>query len=431
MVSVSGGGIARASRPAAGSLWQRAAPRMAPHGTLAGDHDADVLVIGGGLAGVSTALHLAEAGIDVALLEAGQIGGGATDVSGGLIAPDFIRNTPDTITAQFGDAAGARLVGLIADSAQLCFDLAARHAIECDASQDGFWSPAHTTDLAAIQQRTAGQWQAAGHDVDFVDEAETQARLGSGRYVGALRFGRGGSLNPLAFVQGLAGAAARAGARVFADSPVAGLSRTAKGWRAQTSGGSLCARRVVLAANGGNPALHKALRRTILPLRVVEFATEPLPAADRRRILPCGGAFTDKQPYVFTARYDGAGRLISAFGGSYRVRGEVARHAEARRCLAAAFPEMQPPSIAHLWEGTAWLNTSLLPRIHDVGDGVLAIQACNGRGLSTNVAIGREVAEALATRRFDLLSVKPAPPVPIRLHFAARILPILLMSLAR
>ncbi|WP_188762966.1 NAD(P)/FAD-dependent oxidoreductase [Sandarakinorhabdus glacialis] len=415
----------------AGSLWRETAAAGPEFGALVGDRETDVLVIGGGVAGLSAALHLAEAGVNVTLLEAGEVGSGATGQSGGLIAPDFIRHSPAKVEAAFGTQAGGRLVRLVAKSAQLCFDLVARHGIDCDARQDGFWSPAHTEPLVAAQQDYAEQWRERGFDVDFVGPEETGAALGSREYLGALRFIDGGSLNPLAFARGLARVAAGAGAGVFTGCPVSGLVQTAGGWRAVTPRGSVTARRLVLAANGGNPALHPALRDTILPLRVVEFATEPLSAAERAWILPRGGSFTDKKPYVFTARYDGGGGLVSAFARTFLVQGERAVRAEARRRLVRAFEGMATPRISHVWEGTAWVNTSFLPELYDLGGDALAIQACNGRGLAINAGIGREVAQALAAGSRSGLSVTPRRPVPIRMHAGAMVLPRLLMSLAR
>lgn len=397
---------------------------------LGGPLETDILVIGGGIAGLSTALHLAESGLDVVVIEAGQIGSGATGQSGGLVAPDYIRHSPETIGKAIGRQAGERLTRFLGGSAQICFDLIERHHIDCDARQDGFWCPAHTDTLVETQRGYAAQWQSRGFDVSFVDAENTRQRLGSHRYRGALRFGAGGSLNPLAYARGLAHAALKAGAAIFVDSPVGSLTRANGVWRAETPGGAVAARRLVLAANGGNAALHPALRRTTLPLQVVEFATAPLTEEQRAHVLPQGGSFTDKNPYVFTARYDGLGQLISAFPVSLLIRGQDAFQREARRRLASHFDALPAPKIDYLWEGTAWINTSFLPEIYDLGDSAYAIQACNGRGISINSAIGREMATAIATNDLGALSVAPRAPTPVRMHAAASLMPKLVMSLA-
>ncbi|WP_144243827.1 NAD(P)/FAD-dependent oxidoreductase [Sphingopyxis sp. MWB1] len=411
-------------------LWTETAapaPRLA---SLKGDVETDILVIGGGIAGLTTALHLAEAGADVLLLERGQPGDGATGQSGGLVAPDYIRHSPETIRSVLGGEAGERMTRMIGRSARQTFDLIERHAIECEARQDGFYTPAHTGALVEAQRGIANQWRARGYKVGFVEGADARRRFGSDRYCGALHFEEGGSLNPLGYARGLARAAAEKGARICVETPVDALTRTGGRWVARTARGSVTARRLVLAANGGNAALHPALRRTALPLNVFQFASAPLPEAVRREILPRGGGFTDKRPYLFTARIDPAGHMVSAFPMSFLVRGAARCHREAKRRLAQHFASLNQAEINYLWHGVAWVNTSFLPEIYDLGEDALAIQACNGRGIATNTAIGIEVAAALASGDDKLLSVRPRAPVPIRFHAGATLLPQWLMTLA-
>lgn len=418
------------ARKSSATLWQATAPAGPALSALAGDAEADVLVIGGGIAGLSTALHLAEAGVDVLLVEAGQPGDGATGQSGGLVAPDYIRHTPASIGQTLGRDTGELMTRFIGESAQRCFDLIARHAIDCDARQDGFYAPVHTDRLAIDQRAAAEQWQARGFDVTAIDGAETQARLGTKGYSGALRFGQGGWLNPLAYARGLARAAAAAGARLRVETPVDTLEHVDGRWRACTAGGQIYARRVVLAANGGNARLHPAMRHAAVPLHVVEFATAPLPPELRAQVLPEGGAFTDKSPYVFSARYDSAGRLISAFPQSFLVRGAQAFQNEAKRRLARYFKGSEAVEIESIWEGVAWVNGSLLPEIHDLGHGAIAVQACNGRGISINSAIGVELAQALAADDLGKLSIQPRRPRPFPFYRAAAQLPKAMMTLA-
>lgn len=412
------------------SLWTSRSSAAESYEPLADRTQADVIVIGAGLAGASTAYHLASAGIDVVVLEAETPGAGATGNSGGLVAPNFVGLTPERAEKQFGVEAGRRLTRLVGKSAKSLFDLIDRLDIACDARQDGFWTPAHTPELAAEQRTHAAEWRAKGYDVQFVDQAGTRAALGSHRYFGAMRFGEGGQLDPLALVQGLARRAVENGARVFAQSPVERLTHREGLWEATTAAGSVTAPRVVLAANGGNARLHPLMRATTLPLHVIEFATAPLTPEQRAAALPGGGAFTDRQSYLFTARHDAEGRLISAFPMSAPLQGQAAYDREARLRLQRHFPQLGPVTIEHLWRGTAFLNTSFLPHVFDLRDGAYAIQACNGRGIPINVALGQEVAEALVSGSFERLSLPLQTPKPVRFHLFARFAPYVAMSMA-
>lgn len=412
------------------TLWEQTSAPGPKLERLHGDNKADIAIIGAGVAGLSTALHLAKTGCSVAVIEAREPGCEATGKSGGLIAPDFISHSPDQIESKLGEEWGGRLIKLVGSAASQCFDLISAHDISCDAKQDGFWTPAHNKDFGGKLRKRAHEWQHRGYSVEYFEKEETAQSLGSSRYCGAMLFTEGGSLNPLAFSRGLAYAAMRQGAALYSRSPVTKLERRGDRWRVLTDSGYLDAKQVVLAANGGNSALHPEMRRTVLPLHVFEFATTTFSDENRALVLHQGGSFTDKQPYMFTARYDGAGRLIAAFPDILKSRNESQLLKEACRRLHSHFPALRGPTVEFLWHGTAWINPSLLPKVYDLQDGVLAIQACNGRGLANNTVLGKEVAAFITNGSAKSLSVKFERPHKIRGYKTVRHLPALLMTLA-
>ncbi len=411
-------------------LWEQTAPPGPEFEPLVGALKSDVAIIGAGVAGLSTALHLAEKGISVTVLEADAVGSGATGKSGGLLAPDMIRHTPCEIEQQLGQERGVRLIRMIGSSARQCFDLIQQYDLGCDSDQSGFWTPAHSNAMSEALQRRAQEWRGRGFNVRYAQAEETASSLGTDRYCGAICFADGGTLNPLAFSRSLAGVAKRQGARIYVQSPVRELSRLATGWRMRTDQGVVDAERIVLAANGGNAELHPALRCTVLPLDVFEYATIPLSQDQRSSILRDRCSFTDKQAYIFTARYDPAGRLIAAFPDFMIKRSDATLMAEAASRIGQYFPALKGTAIEYLWQGRAWINPGLLPKIYELGEGAFAIQACNGRGLTTNTVLGKEMAAALHQRNPALLSVPLEKPVPIRAHCLAQYAPSLLMLLA-
>ncbi len=417
-------------QPCRETLWEATAVPGPELHSVSGEHRTEVLVVGAGIAGMSTALHLAAEGCDVAVVEAREPGSGATGESGGLVAPDYIRHSPSGIEDQFGEEWGARLNRFVGSGARRCFELIEKYQIPCGANRGGFWVPAHSSATWSRLQQQAGEWRKIGFDVECVPQEETRARLGSSHYCGAIRYTDGGSLNPLALVRGVTKAAIAHGAAVFCGSPVTELVHQSGMWRARTPQGQVVAKRVVLAANGGNSNLHPLMRRTVLSLPVIEYATEPLSDRQRAAVLVDGGAFTDKQPYVFTARYDEQSRLIAAIPDFFAIRGRKALMAEAVRRLNNHFPVLESVAIDYMWRGTAYLNTSLLPKVYRLEDSAIAVQACNGRGIAINLALGKEVAAAVLAGTANLESMQIETPPQIRAHPVMKAAPSVLMAMA-
>jgi glycine/D-amino acid oxidase-like deaminating enzyme len=214
---------------------------------------------------------------------------------------------------------------------------------------------------------------------------------------------------------------------VHYDSRVLSLERSQDRWIARTASGEVSARRVVLCANGGNTALHPALAQTVLPLSVCEVATQPLDARMREMILPYGHTLTDTSTNVFSIRYDRDGRLITACPGRSKVDYAQINDLINRR-LVAMIPEYRTTPLEFVWQGTAWLNSSLLPRVLRVDDGLLAVQACNGRGIGLNTIIGRELGRWLVSPTSEAPLVPLERPKPVAGFIFARYLPGLMMG---
>jgi len=413
------------------SLWEATAGEGQTLPVFGGSQSADIAIIGAGIAGMSSALHLVEQGMDVVVLEAGLPGCEATGRSGGIIAPDFTTHSPATIQRKFGTGQAEWITGLVGGSGRFVFDLVARYGIACAAQNNGFLWPAHNIKTARKQKLQQIDWAKLGFNVKCLSATETMQLIGSRQYCGALLFEDGGGINPLAFVRGLAAATLRQDGQIFVNSPVLKLTHSGNRWCLQTPEGELTARRVILAANGGNAGLHPALHHTVVPLQVFEFATQPLPVLMQRQILGGGITMTDKQPYMLTARFDHEGRLVSGFPAPFSNHhpGHLLRTSATR--LSRFFPALGQIEISCLWRGTAWLNPSLLPAVYNLGEGALAIQACNGRGLAVNTILGREVAAWLCSGSKASLSLPLQQPRAIPAHFVARYVPRILSAGAR
>lgn len=376
------------------SFWRAAAPSVPDRPRLTNVVDAEFAVVGAGIAGLSLALRLASAGRDVVLVEASTPGSGALGASAGIVAPQLVRTTPDKVLARLGPTLGASWLRLIGESGGHLFDLIRALDIDCDSRPFGFIAPARGP---RAEQRLAGivsQWRPFRQDLAVLAGDDVAATTGAYGYSAAIVDASGGGVDPLRLAQGLAARVAGAGAQLYDHSPATGLQRCGKRWRLRTAEGEVHAHRIVLCANGGNHRLHPGLRESVLPMRVHELTTAPLSETMRERTLPHGHALTDLELDIFSIRLIEAGRLLTYYpvAAEATTRSvEAAVNARLRQMLAY----FEPVEIAHLWEGVAWMNSSLLPRVVDLDDGLLAIQACNGRGIATNAIVGREVARIL------------------------------------
>lgn len=382
-------------QPSAGSLlWRAVNLAPGPWPRLEGSEDTDVAIVGGGVAGLSAALSLRQAGIEVAVIDGTTAARDGACASAGIVAPQLVRNSPAGVITKLGHERGGALLAMIAESGRYLFETVHEHAIACDPRPAGFLAPFAGQRGLRQAERVVADWQGWRYDVRLLDQTETRATTGCVGYSGAILDESGGGVDPVGLVDGLDRAAVTAGARIFRGANVTSVERLGAKWEVRTPAGVLQASRVLLCANGGNADLHPALRSSVLPLPVCEVATLPLPADMRAAILPHGHALTDISTDVLSLRFDRDGRLITALGASAQMpREEIERRIQAR--LEAVLPAYHRIPIEFVWHGTAWLNSSLLPRAVVIEDGLTAVQACNGRGLANNLIIGRELARWL------------------------------------
>lgn len=389
------------------SLWTRTAPPPLPTPPLIGEARAKVAVIGGGYTGLSAALHLAEGGAEVVLLEAAEPGFGASGRNNGQVIPTLSRADPDDMIRQFGEERARPMIELIRDSAALVFELIARHGIDCDAVQAGWMQPAHSPGRMALARRRVEQWSRHGAPARLLDSDEMARLIGSEFWHGGWINPTGGHINPLAFARGLARAAAGAGARVHGRSPAIAIRRDSNGWRVETPRGAVTADRVILATGTYSDELWPGLRRSVVPVRSYQMATEPLSSNLRRSILPGNQAMSDTRGDLHFMRYDRDGRLVT--GGALLV--EIADERRLRTLLAGRlariFPQLDRPRFEHVWHGMVGMTEDRLPHLHELAPGIMAWIGCNGRGVALAAALGRALAlHALSDGR-------AAPPMPV------------------
>jgi glycine/D-amino acid oxidase-like deaminating enzyme len=398
------------------SLWHAIGGGDRERPPLSEAVDADLAIIGGGFSGLSTALHAAAKGLSVVLLEAEIIAWGATGRNAGFVVPNFAKRDPDDIIAALGAERGEDLIRFASGSADLVFDLIRRHDIECQAEQSGWIQPAHSAAALAKIKSRAAQWASRRRPAVVMDRVETESVTGARGYAGSWTDRSGGLLDPVAYARGLADAAEAAGARIFEHSPVTAISRTGEGYGLTTATGAVRAGKVFIATNAYGGDLQPGLSRTYFPLRVFQIATEPLPREIRQRLLPGNQSVSDTRRNLFTFRFDADNRLITGgmhiFGPGAETRVPRTIH----RRLAAMLDLGDIPPIAYAWSGMAAVEPDFLPHLIDLGPGLIAGFACNGRGIALTTALGSEIASWASGIPAAALPIPFAPPREIPFH---------------
>ncbi|HSI41849.1 MAG TPA: FAD-binding oxidoreductase [Xanthobacteraceae bacterium] len=394
------------------SWYTASVPPLAPYPALAGTVRADVCVIGGGYTGLSAALHLAEAGIDVVLLEAGRVGSGASGRNGGQIHSGQ-RRDQDWIEAHLGLDDARRLWDLAEQGKTLLRALIARHGIDCDL-RSGLVVADHKPGFVAHSHayaRKLNEVYAYPHAAPL-DREELRALVGSDAYYGGMIDRDGGHLHPLALAFGLARAATGAGARLFEGSRATRINEGAR-IRVETAGGAVECDWVLECGDGLQDGLDVRVDRHVMPIANYIAATAPL-GARAVSVLAQDVAVADSRFVVNYYRLSRDGRLLFGGGESYTRRLKADPGAFVRPYMLKIFPQLADVPIAYGWGGLLGITMTRMPFVRRLSPRVLAAAGYSGQGVMLAPLFGKILADAVAGQlgRFDLLARLPVPPFP-------------------
>lgn len=381
--------------------WYAATARPAPvFGALAGDATADLVIVGGGATGLSAALHAAEAGMSVVLLEGGRVGWGASGRNGGQIIPGLRKGAAELVAA-FGVERARGLFDLALEARRLVLGLVERHGIACDLRLTGHL-------YGAVKARQVGDFEAELRALDGVmgyREARllTAAEAGAAvatPYHGALFDAGGGHFHTLDYTLGLAKAAQAAGVAIYEHSEALALDRTAHGVSIRVEGGTVRAKQAILAGDALLSGLSRRVNNRIMPVANYIVTTAPLP--DPAAIIASDAAVSDARFVVNYFRRTPDGRLMFGGGERYSRAAPADIKGFVRPFLERAFPQLAGVALDYGWGGLVSVTRSRLPDIGRDGP-VLWAHGYSGQGAILSTLGGALLAEAAAgnTTRFD------------------------------
>ena len=389
------------------SLWAATAPPAPACPTVAGNEDADVVVVGGGYTGLSTAIHLAKEGKRVVVLEAEEPGFGCSGRNGGQVNPGSTKMLPSEIMSTLGQHWGERFLTFGDRSTHLVFELIDEYNIDCEAVRPGYVQGAYGQRGKKINQGWVEQWQARDVEVEFLEQDQLHELIGSRSYDYGLLDPRGGNVQPLGYARGLARAAIKEGAVVSGNSRVERIERQAQGWCVRTASANVNCENIVLATNGYTDNLWPGLRQSVVPTTSFVTATEPMGHNLASTVLPGRHAVSETARVIVYYRVDEAGRFIIGGHGNWLNSSEHGDNNHVREAAIRLFPQLAELKWEFDWAGWPAITKNHTPHLFELDQGVYAGLGYNGRGVASATLMGEQLANVILGKAEPLLQVKP------------------------
>jgi gamma-glutamylputrescine oxidase len=380
--------------------------------TLIGEERADVCVIGGGYTGLSSAIHLAERGYQVVLLEAERIAWGASGRNGGQCTVGQ-RQSQEYLEEKFGLEEARRLWELGVESVDLVRDLISRFGISCDLKRGNLQVAAKQSDADWYQAHVEHMQTRYGLECRFVAGEELNQLAGTEVFRGGLLEQASAHLHPLNYALGLAEAARSLGVRLYEQSRVTGYDQASPA-TVKTAQGSVKARYVILACNGYLGRLEPRVAGRIMPINNFVLATEVLSAAQQQQFNPQDLCMYDAKFVVNYWKLTGDGRFLFGGGENYTRRFPSDIKSFVRKYLLQLYPDAKDLRIDYGWGGTLAVTMNRMPSFGRLEPDVYYAMGFSGHGVQMATLAGKLIAEAVAgtAERFDVMARIPSPSFP-------------------
>ena len=381
--------------------------------TLTGNLIFDVCIVGAGFSGLSTALHLAEQGHNVAVVEGARIGWGASGRNGGQVV-NGLNASLRTINRRYGQDTANFVAGLVMEGGEIIRERVKTYDIQCDYKPTNLFAACTDAHVRELEDRLA-LWQGYGLNTqEMVSKNQIRDHVGTDMYAGGMIDHSGGHMHPLNLALGEADAIEKNGGTIFEMSRVIDVDYEAARPVVKTDTGSITCKTVVLCGNAYLGKVVPKLTSRVMPVSTQMMATEQLSDDLAKRLLPTDTCVEDIRYILDYYRLSADNRLL--FGGGTVYGGADPRDIEAklRKNMNKVFPELVNTKIEHAWSGNFALSFSRVPQMGRLNNNTYFAHGYSGHGVTGSHTFGRILAEAISgdASRYDVFEKVPYIPFP-------------------
>lgn len=405
------------------TLWHATAASAPVTEPLCGLVRADVCIVGAGYTGLTTALELAKAGVDVVLLERQKIGFGGSGRNAGHCTPTFTHYSLPELRNMLGEPWAERLIERQTRANDRVSRMIRDYQIDCEWVQRGYVMGAPYEGAMEELRRKVETYNQVGAKTRLLDRDEITAITGSPRFRGGWLHEEAGHLNPLGYARGLGRAVLQEGGRIFTNSGVTGCEREASGgWKVATERGEVIASRVIFTTGAYTVGGWPKLDQTFKIQRVFVAATQILSEETRRTVLPQNTTIHDGRGDIYVYKYNAEGRIVaSMFPMGRRGRDMIYTKQVMSERLKWLHPQITEDICwDYVWFGELDMQYRTVPRLYDLAPGVVALTGLSGRGVPTGSMLGSILSEWALGKPENELALKPEPlkSAPFYMNFA-------------
>lgn len=380
---------------------------------LTGQHDIDVCVIGAGYSGLSAALHLAEKGYNVAIIEGARVGWGASGRNGGQIV-NGLNASLQTIKNRYGQDTATFVAGLVQEGGEIIRERIKTYDIKCDLKHGNIFTGLTGAHMKELETRRA-LWESYGiKNQEMLDKNQLREHINTDLYEGGLIDHSGGHMHPLNLALGEAAAFEKLGGVIYEMSPVIDVDTEARRPVVKTASGQMTCKTLVLCGNAYLGHVVPTLTSRVMPVSTQVMATEPLGEDRANALIPKDACVEDIRYILDYYRLSGDKRML--FGGGTVYGGTDPRDitSKLRTNMEQVFPQLKGVKIDYAWSGNFALSFSRVPQMGRIGKNTYFAHGYSGHGVTGSHTFGRILSEAIDgdLTRFDVFENVPWYPFP-------------------